>query len=149
MAYTSKAAMVTAWGSNEVTRSADRDPVDGISEDAAIAAACAQAISLVDSYLVQAGIDLPIADPAPEVLTLRSTDIAMYFLSQGIETLTEEKRKRYDDAIAWLKALVAGKADLPGLPGLPDAATPTRRVRGTGLANQYTAAKLRGTGGLL
>lgn len=149
MAYTSKADLVTRWGSEETLRSADRDPQDGISEDAAIAAACLDACSLVDSYLVQAKIEVPVADPAPEVLAMHATNVAMYLLSQGVATYTEEKRKRYDDALAWLKALATGKADLPGLPGQPEAQAPTRRVRGTGEPLKYTAAKMRGTGGLL
>lgn len=149
MAYTSKAELFTRWGSEETTRSADRDPQDGIEEDDAIAAACLEASSLVDSYLVQAKIDVPV-DPAPPVLTMHATNIAMYLLSQGVAVLTDEKRRRYDDALAWLKLLATGKADLPGLPGIPEAAAPTRRVRGTGAALKYTASALRGgTGGLL
>lgn len=144
MAYSSKATLVTAWGTDEVTRSADRDPQDGISEDAAIAAACASADSLVDSYLVQASIEVPVPAPVPEVLVMHATNVAMYQLSQGVAVLTEEKRKRFDDAISWLRAIAAGKADLPGLPGLPEASQPTRRVRGTGAPLAYTAAKLRG-----
>lgn len=149
MAYTSKAELAKRWGSLETLRSADRDPPDGISEDEAIAAACAAADSLVDSYLVQAKIDVPVADPVPGVLVMHATNIAMYELSKDSEVLTEIKSKRYDDAIAWLKGLATGKADLPGLPGQPDANVPTRRVRGTGAPLVYTAAKLRGTGGLL
>ena len=149
MAYTSKAELVTRWGSQETLRSADRDPLDGVSEDAAIAAACLDACSLVDSYLVQAKIDVPVA-PVPEVLTMHATNVAMYMLSQGVAVLTEEKRLRYEDALSWLKLLATGKADLPGLPGQPEAQAPTRRVRGTGEPLVYTASKLRGgTGGLL
>lgn len=149
MAYTSKAAMIVRWGASEVTRSADRDPQDGVSEDDAITAACLEASSLVDSYLVRANIPVPVPAPVPEVLTLHATNVAMYYLSQGVAVYTEEKRRRFDDAIAWLKLLATGKADLPGLPNQPEDQAPTRRVRGTGEPLRYTAAKLRGAGGLL
>ena len=145
MAYTSKALMIARWGTDEVTRSADRDPQDGVSEDDAIAAACEDASSLVDSYLVKAGIVVPV-DPAPAVLVMHATNVAMYELSQGVATYTEEKRQRYDDAILWLKVMASGKGDLPGV---EPANKPTKRVRAGGFPLAYGAARLRGSGGLL
>lgn len=145
MAYTSKAQLIDRWGTDEVTRSADRDPQDGVSEDQAIAAACADASSMVDSYLVQAGIEVPV-DPAPAVLTMHATNIAMYELSQGAAPYTEEKRKRYEDAIAWLKVIANGDGSLPGQEDADKPATATVRSGGFGL--RYQAGNLRG-GGLL
>lgn len=146
MAYTSKALMIARWGTDEVARSADRDPQDGVSEDEAIAAACEDASSLVDSYLVKAGIVVPV-DPAPAVLVMHATNVAMYELSQGVgAAYTEEKRKRFEDAISWLKTMASGSG---ALPGIEPANKPTRRVRAGGFPLAYTAEKLRGTGGLL
>ncbi len=114
MAYTSKAQMITRWGSDEVLRSADRDPQDGTADDATITAHCSDASSLVDSYLAQAGYATPV-DPAPAVLTLKATDIAIYTLSFDVGGAhTEVKRKRYEDALAWLSMVAAGKVKLPG-----------------------------------
>lgn len=142
MAYTSKAEMVARWGTDEVTRSADRDPQDGVSEDGAIAAACVDADSLVDFYLVQAGIELPL-NPVPAALTMHATNIAMYELSQAVGgAYTDEKRQRFEDAISFLK----GFKNAVGVPGQPEGKGPTQRVRGTGFPLAYSAAKLRGSG---
>lgn len=135
--------MIARWGTDEVTRSADRDPQDGVSEDDAIAAACEDASSLVDSYLVKAGIVVPV-DPAPAVLVMHATNVAMYELSQGVATYTEVKRQRYDDAILWLKVMASGKGDLPGVEPANK-----KRVRAGGFPLAYGAARLRGSGGLL
>lgn len=140
--YTSKDALIARWGTDEVTRSADRDPQDGISEDDAIAAACEDATSLVESYLTQAGVTLPV-NPVPAVLTMHATNVAMYQLSQSQETYTEEKRKRYDDALSWLKGLAKDKGVLGGQPA---AASLARAGRSSGFPLQYSAAKLRGGG---
>ena len=105
--YTSKAALVARWGSEEVTRSADRDPQDGVDDDAAITAACADASSLVESY-VGAVI------PAPGVLVMHATNIAMYLLSPATGgAYTVEKRQRYEDALAWLQMMKDSKGQLP------------------------------------
>lgn len=145
MAYTSKAQLIARWGTQEVTRSADRDPQDGVSEDAAIAAACADASSLVDSYLVQAGVKVPM-EPVSDALVLHATNIAMYQLSQAVGgAYTDEKRKRFEDATAWLKMQAAGNGQVPGA---DPSSTPTQVVRTGPMPGVYTAATLRG-GGLL
>lgn len=145
MAYTSKAQVITRWGTDETVLSADRDPQDGVPEDAAIAAACADASSLMDSYLARGGYTVPV-DPVTDVLTLKATDIAIYLLSQGPGQLTTEKRKRYEDAIAWLEAIAEGKkAELPD--GPPEGQV-ARGARTGGFPLKYQATHLRG-GGLL
>lgn len=142
MAYTSKALMITRWGSDEVLRSADRDPQDGTADDATITAHCSDASSLVDSYLARAGYTTPV-DPVPAVLVLKTTDIAVYTLSFDIGgAATTEKRKRYDDAIAWLEKIANGELKLPGADGgdasEPAVAKPVASVTGTQLAYQFT-----------
>lgn len=144
MAYTSKAELQKRWGTDEVILSADRDPEDGAADDAAITAACSDASSLIDSYLKRAGYDVPV-DPVPPVLVERASDIAIYLLSQGPGPNTKEKRKRYEDALAWLELLSEGKAELPGA---ADDAAAARGVRTGGFPLKYTASLLRG-GGLL
>lgn len=145
MAYTSKAQVVVRWGTNEVTLSADRDPQDGVPEDAAIEAACADASSLMDSYLARGGYDTPV-DPVSPALVEKATDIAIYLLSQGTGALTDEKRRRYEDAIAWLREIAEGKT--AELPDAPADAKIARGVRAGGFPLKYQAINLRG-GGLL
>lgn len=144
MAYTSKAQIIIRWGATEVVLSADRDPQDGIADDAAITAACADASSLIDSYLVRAGYKVPV-DPIPDVLVEKASDIAVYLLSQGQAPYTEEKRKRYEDALRWLEDIADGKAELPGA---PDASKTATGVRSSGFPLAYQAGHLR-SGGLL
>jgi phage gp36-like protein len=139
MAYTSKAQMVTRWGSPEVLRSADRDPQDAAVDDATVEAYCVDASSLVDSYLAKAGYAVPV-NPAPAVLTLKATDIAIWLLSYDIGgAFTEVKERRYKNAIAWLEKLADGDVKLPGADA--DAALPTTSGAtsgGTALAYQMT-----------
>lgn len=144
MAYTSKAQIITRWGATEVVLSADRDPQDGVADDAAITAACADASSLIDSYLVRAGYTVPV-DPVPDVVVEKASDVAVYLLSQGQAPYTEEKRKRYEDALRWLADIADGKAELPGA---PDASKVATGARASGFPLAYQAAHLRG-GGLL
>lgn len=147
MAYTSKAQMITRWGSDEVLRSADRDPQDGTADDATIAAHCDDASSLVDSYLVRAGYTVPV-NPVPAVLTLKATDIAIYTLSFDVGgAYAEEKRKRYDDALRWLEMLAEGDVQLPGPDGGDPPAKPSA-TRSSGYPLAYQAEHTRG-GGLL
>lgn len=141
MAYASKALMITRWGSDEVLRSADRDPQDGTADDATITAHCSDASSLVDSYLARAGYTTPV-DPVPAVLVLKTTDIAVYTLSYDVGGAhTEVKRKRYEDALAWLEKIAKGELKLPGADGgdasEPAAAKPVASVTGTQLAYQF------------
>ena len=104
------------------------------------------ASSLVDSYLARAGYETP-ANPAPSVLTLKATDIAIYTLSFDVGgAYTEEKRKRYEDALRWLEALADGKVELPGAD--PPAKTTVAAARSSGYPLGYQAAHTRG-GGLL
>lgn len=147
MAYTSKAQIIDRWGSAEVVLSADRDPEDGVSDDASIDAVCADASSFIDSYLVRAGYDVPVA-PVPDVLVEKASDIAIYKLSQGQGPYTKEKRKRYDDAVAWLEMVGDGKLELPGA---PDESKVARGTRSGGYPLRYQADHLRGGrgGGLL
>lgn len=145
MAYASKAQVVLRWGTDETVLSADRDPQDGIPEDAAIEAACADASSLMDSYLARAGYETPV-DPVTDVLVKYATDIAIYNLSQLVGSLTKEKRQRYEDAIAWLEAIAEGKK--AELPDGPEEGQVARGVRTGGFPLKYQAANLRG-GGLL
>lgn len=144
MAYTSAAQIITRWGTDEVVRSADRDPEDGAADAPAVAAACEDASSLIDSYLKKAGYTVPV-DPSP-VLVMRASDIAVYLLSSGPGPYTTEKRQRYDDAIKWLEQLAAG--DSVDLPNVPDESGPARSIRTSGFPLAYQAGHLRG-GGLL
>lgn len=140
MAYTSKAQIIDRWGTEEVILSADRDPQDGVVDDSAVAAACADASSLIDSYLAQGGHTTPV-NPVPDILVKYASDIAVYNMSQGQGPYTKEKRKRYEDAIAWLE--MVAKGDGAELPNAPDESKPARGGRAGGFTLSYQARHLR------
>jgi phage gp36-like protein len=54
------------------------------------------------------------ATPLPEHLVQAVCDIARYRLYAG--AADEEVQNRYDQAVAWLKDVSAGRALLPGVP---------------------------------
>lgn len=122
MAYATPADFLLAYGQDEVLRSADRDG-DEVEDAGVVARAIDDAIAEVDSYLVQR-YDLPLAEPTPASLRRVVLDIALYRLSFRSTEGTTEKRLRYEDAIRWLAAIVAGTGSLgapePTLSGLAE-----------------------------
>jgi phage gp36-like protein len=71
-------------------------------------AACDYAAQEIDCYLALR-YALPIAS-VPMVLTNKAADIARYQLEHNDPR--EDVRKRYEDAIVWLKFVAAGKIGL-------------------------------------
>jgi phage gp36-like protein len=76
-----------------------------------VAEAIAKADAEIDSYL---GVvyTVPLSVPPSRVRSL-SEDFAIYYLYQRRSVVPEARQKAYDDGIAFLKLLVAGKAVLP------------------------------------
>ena len=142
MAYASYSSLVKQHGEDEVIRSADRDG-DGVADVNVVDQALADADGIIDSRIgVVYKLPLQIIPP---VLIAYAGDIALYKMSGATATYTEEKRKRYEDALRWLEDIADGKAELPGAPAESKAA---RGVRSSGFPLAYQAGHLRG-GGLL
>ena len=76
-----------------------------------------RASAIVDSYL---GVrySVPIS-PVPKILEDKATDIAVYLIYEkravGMTEVPEDVRRRYEDAIQWLKEVRDGKAVLSGV----------------------------------
>ncbi len=76
-----------------------------------------RASAIVDSYL---GVrySVPIS-PVSKILEDKTTDIAVYLIYEkravGMTEVPEDVRKRYEDAIQWLKEVRDGKAVLSGV----------------------------------
>lgn len=103
------------YGEEYVLQSVDRDS-NGEPDTTSLTNAFAQASSEMDTYL---GVrySVPLSSPVPEIVKQFCVDIAIYKLSSHPGGgLTEEKRKRYEDAIKWLTNLAKGVVTLP-LPG--------------------------------
>ena len=111
MAYSTLQTLVDQFGSDEVTRSSDRD-ADGVADVGVVDRAIADADGEIDSYL---GVkyEVPL-NPVPGIVVTASATIAMYRMSYDAGTLTDEKRRRYEDLIRWLRDVASGKAVLDG-----------------------------------
>ena len=141
MSYASAEQVKERHGADAVLLLADRDG-DGAADDGVIERALEDASAEIDTYLA-AKYDLPLAE-TPAVLTRLAADIAVYRLAAEADRATDERRRRYEDAVALLKRIAKGEASL-GLasPGAPSRAMSTSRprrfTRGTFFSSQAGA----------
>lgn len=108
MPYITLQDLIDRYGEVVMLGVADRDS-DGEYDTDAVDRAITDASETIDSYLAKRyALPLP-SIPAP--LKRICGDIVLYLLSSD-GTVTDEKRKRYEDAINFLKALAKGDASL-------------------------------------
>lgn len=107
--YATQSDMEDRYGTEEVKLAADRDG-DGVVDPDAITSCLTAATGEINTY-VQAQYELPLS-VVSEHLEHICCDIAMYKLSADSPAYTDEKRVRYDDAIAWLTKLAKGIVSL-------------------------------------
>lgn len=110
--YASQAQLESQFGQREIQTSSDRDSRGEIDEDV-VTKALTDATEEINSYLANQ-YDLPLATVPGRLVTI-CCDIALYKMSADAGTGTDEKRLRYEDAVAWLKMLAKGDVSL-GLP---------------------------------
>lgn len=102
--------LVAKYGEDFVLLCFDRDGIGSVNQ-AAVDANLADASALIDTYL-GTRYTLPL-NPVPPILVAMCRDIAVYYgAPDAANGLTDEKRKRFDDAKAWLQAVAEGKSDL-------------------------------------
>lgn len=116
MAYATTQDAIDLYGEDYILTSVDRDE-DGVADIPSFGDAITQGQSELDSY-IGALYDLPLA-AVPDVLVRFTVDTAVYISSMTAGTLTEEKTKRYERAIAWAKLVSEGKVSL-GLDDEPE-----------------------------
>lgn len=104
MPYATQTDLEDAFGAAEILQLADRDG-DGLPDAGFVAAALDRADSLIDGYLA-GRYALPVS-PAPAVLTATACDLARYWLYD--DAAPDRVRQAYEDAVAWLKDVAAGK----------------------------------------
>jgi phage gp36-like protein len=108
MPYVTQQELIDRYSENVLLSLADRDN-DSVIDADVVEQAIVDASELIDSYLAKRyTLPLPVV-PAP--LKRVCGDIAIYLLC-GDGTVTDEKRKRYEDAIRFLVALAKGDASL-------------------------------------
>ncbi|MFO1038148.1 MAG: phage protein Gp36 family protein [Geminicoccaceae bacterium] len=114
MSYATQADMEAAFGKGQLRELADRDG-DGVADAAVVAKALADADAWIDSYLV-GRYTLPLA-VTPPLLNRLAGFLGFYLLHPA--AVPEDVRQRYLDALAQLRDLGCGKAQLPDTVGTP------------------------------
>lgn len=109
MTYATRVDIDTLYGSRLLLTIADTD-VDGVVDEALVARAIADSAGVIDSYL-SVRYDLPLAT-VPDFLRRICVNIAVYTIAIDGDRLTDEYRRRYEDAIDHLKRIADGKAGL-------------------------------------
>jgi len=137
--YATVTDLVDRFGESELIDLTDRaQPPAGMIDADVAGKALADACGEADAYL---GVrySLPLTAPVPLVLVAVVCDIARYRLYEN--RATEEVRKRYEDAVRWLRDVSRGAAVLPGAAqatgeaaGLAMVVQPGRKVFGGGFA---------------
>ncbi len=109
MAYATEQDMLDYFGSEQLLIAADRD-ADGTADTDVVDTGITAATEEIDSYLA-VRYDLPLA-AVPGVLTRVCCDLAMYHMSVGHHSMTEDKKERYNNGVKWLRALAKGEVTL-------------------------------------
>ena len=116
MPYCTQADLVAAYGEEDlIKRQPLRDMEADAPDTAAVESAIDAATTEIDSYVLQR-YRLPLGADAAARLKRRCVDIAMYYLAGTPSGQDDEKRKRYDDAVEWLRKLAMGKVLLQSRP---------------------------------
>lgn len=147
MAYATQDDIVDLY-SERALYVADRNG-DGVPDTDAVTKALNFAAGEMDTYLA-VRYDVPI-DPTNDILMQLNVDVALYRLASHADVLTDELRRRYEDAIDLLKRLSNGTAALPPAPvdpdADPDADTDTldgpRPIVATGPERLFSRAQMR------
>ncbi len=106
MSYASATDLEDAYGESELLQLADRDG-DGLVDDPVLIAVLARADSLIDGYLATR-YALPLTAPYPVALVAVECELARYWLFD--DAAPDRVKDGYDQAIAWLKDVAAGRA---------------------------------------
>jgi phage gp36-like protein len=112
MAYATVDEFETRFGATETIELTNlEDPLAESPDLDVLEQALDLASEEIDGYLWAASYALPLTSP-PLILREWCLDVARYKLDRNANR--EDVRRRYDDAIAWLKGLAKGLTMLPG-----------------------------------
>ncbi len=125
MSYATKAYMITRYDEQALIQLTDRAEVPtGEIDDDVLDAALAEADSVVDSYLAPR-YKVPLLS-VPPIIPSKAAAIAYFILHRGRHS--DETRQAYDDAIAFLKDVGKGVAQLDAEGLEPSSAIADARV---------------------
>lgn len=108
MTYATQQNLIDRFGEDELIQLTDRASTGDI-DATVISRALGDADATINGYLA-ARYTLPLEAPLPEILERLACDIARYALFD--DQVTEIVEKRYKDAIALLRDVSAGRAEL-------------------------------------
>lgn len=108
MAYCTEQDLIDRFGADEILQLSDRDR-DGTNDVEVIAGVIADATAEMDAWFAGRWT-MPAT--TPQDVVRRACDIARYLLYN--DRATEIVRKRYDDALTWLRDVAAGRVSITG-----------------------------------
>ncbi len=141
MTYASLSDLIDRYGAELILQHADRDH-DGTADPAVVARALADADAEIDGWLASR-YPVPVDPPSPRLKAL-ATEIAWYRLHQDGTDDKSPSRLAYLDAIAYLRRVSDGSADLPGAAGAVAPVAPSSGARLAGPERTFSRASLRG-----
>ena len=112
MAYAIYSDAIALHGERKLRDLSDHDR-DGEPDLSAIERALEDDSALADSYLA-IRYAVPV-NPVPDALRAAVVEMACYRLANTGAGYSEDLRRRYEDAIRFLRDVAGGRADLPGI----------------------------------
>ena len=106
---------LAAGGAERLTQLTDYDR-DGAEDSGVVEAVIADAEALVESYARKV-FEVPFA-PVPPIIKTISTKLAVYFLRERRDSVTDANRLDHEDRLQWLSNLAKGVVD-PGISPAP------------------------------
>ena len=108
MPYCTKQDLIDRFGEAEMIQLTDRAATGEI-DDAVLDQAIEDAGGEIDGYLASGGYATPLS-PVPRIVTAKACDMARHALYD--DHAAEQVRKRYEDAIRFLRAVADGTVKL-------------------------------------
>ena len=143
MSYVTQQELIDRIGEDALYVLTDRVGEESL-DGARIDAAAAEASSEIDTYL-STRYELPLSSTPPVIARL-ALDITIYRLAADAGNYTEERRKRYEDAVALLKRLASGEVGLGVSQADEDAADKQVLIVGGQIAVEDNPERLFGRG---
>jgi phage gp36-like protein len=133
MDYCTQTDIENRYRAADVTRLADYDE-DGAADPDVIAHAITDAGGELDGYL-QKKFLVPVR-PIPVSLRRVAVTIAWYYLQLGRDSVTDDARQAYKDAVKWLEGVASGVIDI-GIAVKPPAGGAAPGVRFEGKNREF------------
>jgi phage gp36-like protein len=112
-AYITEQELIDRFGEGELIAVTNRtDPAAATIDPDVLDAAIRDAQDEVDGYLAAGGIAVPLGYPIPPRVARVVSDLTRWHLYD--DQATEEVRRRYEDARAWLRDVASGRVALVG-----------------------------------